>query len=163
MKPIYCIRNDCNEINRILSRYGDSNELAYFDDKFDQIHWTCLSLNTSDRAIELLEQNQDKIHWYNLSSNPNALEILIANPDNIDWYYLSSNPNAIELLKVNVNKINLDNLSKNSAIFIYDYDFIKDKNKELNEEIIYKSLHPKRMLRLMEEYGEDEIYSIYFE
>ena len=26
-----------------------------------------------------------------------------------------------------------------------------------------KALHPKRMLRLMSEYGEDEIYNIYFD
>ena len=32
---------------------------------------------------------------------------------------------------------------------MYDY--------ELNEEIFIKALHPKRMLRLMELYGEDKI------
>ena len=35
--------------------------------------------------------------------------------------------------------------------------------RELNEEIIIKALHPKRMLRLMEIYGEDEIYKNYFD
>jgi hypothetical protein len=31
------------------------------------------------------------------------------------------------------------------------------------EEIIAKALHPKRIFRLIELYGEDEIYNIYFE
>jgi hypothetical protein len=31
------------------------------------------------------------------------------------------------------------------------------------EEIVAKALHPKRIFRLIEEYGEDEIYDNYFE
>ena len=54
-------------------------------------------------------------------------------------------------------------LLKNQAIFTYDYDLIKENFKELGEEIIQKALHPKRMLKLMEEYGEDEIYKCYFD
>ena len=55
-------------------------------------------------------------------------------------------------------------LSLNPSIFglTYDYDKIKENFKELGEEIVIKALHPKRMLRLMEEYGEDEIYFNYF-
>ncbi len=105
MKPIYCIRHNSIEINRILSRYGNSHELAYFDDKFDQIHWTCLSLNTSDRAIELLEQNPDKIHWYNLSSNPNAIHILKKNIDKIDKIRIHCNPNGIEIIKDHIDTL----------------------------------------------------------
>jgi hypothetical protein len=67
------------------------------------------------------------------------------------------------LLEENQDKICWYNLSKNPSIFTYDYDLIKEKNKELNEEIIEKALHPKRMLRLMQEYGEEDIYSIYFD
>ena len=40
---------------------------------------------------------------------------------------------------------------------------MKNNNIELKEEIIAKALHPKRMLRLMEIYGEDEIYKCYFD
>ena len=47
-------------------------------------------------------------------------------------------------------------------IFLFNYDYnytaIKNKNKDLNEEIIQKALHPKRMLRLMAEYGEDGVF-----
>ncbi len=48
-------------------------------------------------------------------------------------------------------------------MFTYDYELIKKNFKDLGEEIIQKALHPKRMLRLMEEYGEDEIYKCYFD
>jgi len=51
----------------------------------------------------------------------------------------------------------------NSSIFTYDYEKIKNNFEELGEEIIAKALHPKRIFRLIEEYGEDEIYNIYFE
>ena len=54
-------------------------------------------------------------------------------------------------------------LFKNPSIITYDYEAIKERNKDLNEEILIKSLHPKRMLRLMNEYGEDEIYKCYFD
>jgi hypothetical protein len=104
----------------------------------DKIIWTFLSKNHN--AIELIKDNLDKISWELLSKNPNAIEMLKENPDKIDWFYLSENP----------------------SIFTYDYERIKQKNKDLNEEITYKALHPKRMLRLMEEYGEDEIYNCYF-
>jgi len=66
-------------------------------------------------------------------------------------------------LEKNQDKICWYNLARNPSIFTYDYYMISNKNKELNEEIIQKSLHPKRMLRLMEIYGEDEIYKCYFD
>jgi hypothetical protein len=40
---------------------------------------------------------------------------------------------------------------------------IKKNFEELGEEIIAKALHPKRIFRLIEEYGEDKIYNIYFD
>ena len=81
----------------------------------------------------------------------------------IDWEYLSFNSNAIELLKENQNKIKWKFISLHSEIFTYDYEKIKENRKELNEELVIKTLHPKRMLKLMEIYGEDEIYKNYFE
>jgi len=51
-----------------------------------------LSLNPN--AIPLLEENLDKIDWFNLSVNPMAIELL------------KQNPAAIDLLEKNPDKIN---------------------------------------------------------
>jgi hypothetical protein len=40
---------------------------------------------------------------------------------------------------------------------------MKNENMELKEEIIAKALHPKRIFRMIEEYGEDVIYDNYFD
>jgi len=84
---------------------------------------------------------------------------------NINYKYLSSNPHpaAIELLKANPDKIDWDGFSLNSSIFTYDYEKIKKNFEVLGEEIIAKALHPKRIFRLIQEYGENEIYNTYFE
>ena len=60
--------------------------------------------------------------------------------------------------KIIKNKINWINISSNPSIFTYDYQKIRKNFEELGEEIIAKALHPKRIFRLIEEYGEDEIY-----
>jgi hypothetical protein len=126
----------------------------------DKIDWDMLSINKN--TIELLKDNKDKINWINLSRNENAIELLKANPDKINWKYLSRNlsPDAIELFRKNQDKINWNCLSFNPLIFTYDYEKIKKNFEELGEEIIAKALHPKRIFRLIEEYGEDEIYNI---
>jgi len=64
----------------------------------DKIHWNNLSENPN--AIHLLEQNIDKIHWNNLSENPNAIHLLEQNIDKIDWTWLSLNPNIFEIDKI---------------------------------------------------------------
>jgi hypothetical protein len=40
---------------------------------------------------------------------------------------------------------------------------IVNRVKDLGEEIIQKALHPKRIFKLIELYGEDEVYNNYFE
>ena len=74
--------------------------------------WYGLSRNPSESAIQLLEQNQDKIDWYNLSKNPSkrAMRLLEKNPNKMDWYNLSKNPSegAMLLLEKNPDKINWD-------------------------------------------------------
>jgi hypothetical protein len=69
----------------------------------------------------------------------------------------------MEILEKNKEFIIYYKISSNPSIFTYDYELIHNKFKNLGEEIIQKALHPKRMLRLMEEYGEDEIYKCYFD
>jgi hypothetical protein len=101
------------------------------------------ALSNNENAISLLQANQDKINWRALSKNPNAISILETNKDKIDWNILMTNP----------------------SIFVnnYDYETMKTTKADLNEEVIAKALYPKRIFRLIEEYGEDEIYDIYFD
>jgi hypothetical protein len=120
-------------------------------------------LSFNYNAIDLLKANQHKINWFALSLNPGAIELLKANLEKINWDNLSKNPAAIELLKENPEKISYSLLSVNPAIFTYDYEKIKKNFEELSEEIIQKALHPKRIFKLIELYGEDEVYNNYFE
>lgn len=47
--------------------------------------------------LELLDWfDIDKIHWGNMSLNPNAIRILENNPDKIDWSYESINTSIFE-------------------------------------------------------------------
>ena len=39
----------------------------------EKLDWSLLSSNPN--AMELLETNQDKIHWYNLSFNPSIFKL----------------------------------------------------------------------------------------
>ena len=127
----------------------------------DKLDWKYLSANPN--AIQLLKENYNKINWSYLSSNPNAISLLKENLDKIDYNLLSSNPNTIELFKENKDKIDYNLLSSNPSIFTYDYDKIKENFKDLAEEIISKALHPKRIFKLIELYGEDEVYNNYFD
>jgi hypothetical protein len=137
------------------------NAISLLKENIDKIDWHYICGNPN--AIDIIRNNLDKIDWNLLSGNPNAIQLLKENPDKIDWNLLSGNPNAIELLEENKNKINWEIISENPSIFTYDYDLIKNNFKELGEDIIIKALHPKRLLKLMELYGEDEIYFCYFD
>ena len=46
------------------------------------------------------------LNWIYLSENPSAIQLLEENPDKINWENLSGNPNAIHLLEQNLDKIN---------------------------------------------------------
>ena len=113
--------------------------------------------------LNFFKENIHNIDWDELSGNPNAIELLKEHPEYINWDELSGNSGAIELLKENQDKIYWNEFSTNPSIFIYDYEKIKERFSELGEEIIAKALHPKRIFRLIEEYGEDEIYNTYFD
>jgi hypothetical protein len=78
---------------------------------WNKIDWIMLSSNPN--AIHLLEQNVYKIDWEMLSENPSAIHLLEQKVDKIDWQWLSANPNAIHLLEKNIDKIHWDQLSSN--------------------------------------------------
>ncbi len=108
-------------LKRLISQYVDEfidifdAEYGALGDENIDTHWPPLCENPN--AIQLLEDNQDKIDWWVLSSNPNAIHLLEANPNEIDWEYLSTNPNAIHLLEANMDDIDWEGLSMNSSTY----------------------------------------------
>ncbi len=88
----------------------------------DKIDWTMLSQNPG--AIKLIEDNLNKIHWDYLSRNENAIHILEANIDKLtrnSWHNLSgSNLNAYKLFEKNINKICFEGIAHNESIRLID-------------------------------------------
>jgi hypothetical protein len=128
-------------------------------------------MNPSARAIALLENNQDKINWTQLSENPSAITLLENNQDKIYWTYLSANPSAgaISLLEKNQDKIDWSQLSRNPAIFEYDYKGMKDAMyKGIKEDLVKNRFHPKNIPKFrdwgmdgFEDYEDDEYITRY--
>ena len=87
----------------------------------------------------------EKLDWERLSINPAAINLLENNLDKVNWYNLEANPAAIHLIKVNINKFSrkikdqiifdFTQLFSNPEIFEYDYQLIKETNKQINKEI----------------------------
>jgi hypothetical protein len=73
-------------------------------DYYNYIPWSSLASNTSDEAIQFLEENYNNIDWKILSGNTNtkAIKLLdkmdIENQDNLDWNSICSNKNAIDII-----------------------------------------------------------------
>ena len=66
--------------------------------------------------------------------------------DNINWSWLSANPSAIALLEQNQDKIDWYRLSRNPAIFEYDYKGMKDAMyKGIKEDLVKNRFHPKNI------------------
>ena len=66
----------------------------------------------------------NKLRWSVLSSNPNAIHLLEANQDKIDWWALSKNP----------------------AIFQYDYDAMRERCGVFKEDLIKDRFHPRNLI-----------------
>ena len=81
----------------------------------NNLDWICLSGNPN--AIDLLEQNPNKIHLTSLCQNPNAIHILEKNQHKIYWEILSENHNAIRILEKSAHyKINFEHKLKNQIL-----------------------------------------------
>jgi hypothetical protein len=139
----------------------------------DKINWEYLSDNPA--AIHLLEKNfnesitnniESKLDWAYVHRHPKALYIIEKyinlnqhNPDISDLInVLSEYPHAIYILEEYQNYINWHHISKNSNIFTYDYNKIKNYYKELNESIIREVYKPERLTKYLEQYPDVEDY-----
>jgi hypothetical protein len=94
---------------------------------------------------EVLSENQ----------NPMVLELFEGHLNELDWYYISANPAAIGLLKKNKCYINRWCLSTNPAIFTLDYEKMRKNFEAVEEEILMKVLHPKRIEYYRDTYDYD--------
>ena len=178
---IELLKENPEKINWIYLSQNE-NAIELLANNQDKIDWSNLCLNPN--AVELLRNNKNKIDNNVIRNNPNYYEIFPEKREydeniirifyenittnlrtyyNNNVYFDSDDCDDMELMERNQHKINWDLLAKNPAIFSYDYDEIKKNFEELGEEIIAKALHPKRIFRLIEEYGEDEVYNNYFE
>ena len=129
---------------------SNPNAIQLLEKNPDKIYWSWLSRNPN--AIKLLEQNPDNIDWANLSHNKNAIHLLEKHDySELDWEYLSLNPNAIHILEQNQHKIDWSSVSTNPSIFVYDYEEMKQNNRELKEELIQAAWHPSRIVKWLEQ------------
>jgi len=120
--------------------------------------------------ILMIDKKPTKLYWQTLSTSPD----FTFNISLIKWFELLSSQQKIEcsLKKTDIimqsfvqllSKPNEDKLDWVMKPNIYDYEKMRNSNLDLKEEIIAKALHPKRIFKLIEEYGEDEIYNIYLD
>ncbi len=96
--------------------------------------------------------------WVYWSHYARSIHLLEANQDKINWQELSYNPAAIHLLKANQNKINWQGLTYNPAIFTYDYEAMKRHTNQLHDELIREVYHPQRVIKWVNKYGMDREY-----
>jgi len=87
--------------------------------------------------------------------------------DKICWFWLSGNPIAIALLENNMDKVNRVKLSRNpNAIHLLcklDYLSMKENMSRMSEELASVVFHPKRLLKICDDYNIefDEVMDIY--
>ena len=114
-------------------------------------HIDWLSFSSNPTAISYLEKNLDLVQYWGLCMNPLAIHIIEQNLDKCCWASLSFNRNAIHLLEKHPHKISWVNISSNEAIFEYDYvSLAKQRMLILEEELMMKALHPKRIQMWLE-------------
>ncbi len=133
--------------------------------------------------MRLLEKNQDKINWDNLSENPSegAMRLLEKNPDKINLSKLSGNlsEHAMQLLEnnrnkrrhcvspefmvigTNPNKIYWYDLSKNPRIFNYDYKQMKHNCMLFKEDLMKNRFHPCNILKFRD-WGVNGFESVFY-
>ena len=130
--------------------------IPFVKENIDKINREYLCINVN--AIHILEKNMTEIHWNVLSGNSNAIHILEKNMDKVDWSMLSHNPAAIHILEKNQSKIDWNSFSYNSEIFDYSYEYLEERCNIYKEELIQKSMTPKKFQRYIDEgYDVEEI------
>ncbi len=112
--------------------------------------WNWKDISSHDNmTMEIIEKYPDKPwSWCGISENPNiTMEIIENNFDNFwNFEYISENPNlTIEFIeKYPYEYWNWDKISINEFKKDYEKELQKLKFKQIEEELIQKTWHPKR-------------------
>lgn len=137
-----------NKNSRILGLYDDNM------DKMKNHCWKILCENNCDKALEILEANQDKIHWDVLANNNNdkAIKLLSGNMEKLIGKVPSlaknTNPKAFDLImKKYINWPPFTAwLMSNPNIFVYNYEAIRQHMGDTwLPELLKYWHHPKNM------------------
>jgi hypothetical protein len=111
------------------------------------------------KIMSYFEKFIDKLDFRRLSRVPAAIHILEKNMNKVDWYMMCQNPEAIHILEKNQDKINWDSLSYNSEIFDYSYEYLEKRCNIYKEELIEKSMPPKKLQRYIDNgYNIEDIF-----
>ena len=128
----------------------------------DKLNWFYLSSNPA--AIHIIEAEylknpkSLKINWFKLSTNIAAINIFkkcytIHKNNNNIWYHLLKNPGMISIINSelihNLSDMDYKAISKNPAIFEYDYDTMKLNKQLINQDLIQWFYHPLRIATFM--------------
>jgi hypothetical protein len=135
-----------DKLNSSLSK--NYNAIDYLKKNENLIDYKILSSNTNLDAIELLriqiKKDQNSINWEELSKNPNAIQLLQDNVQRINWVAFCCNPSpkmiAILKKKIVENPFNIDlyrnwsSLSSNTSNEAIAY--LKDNFDNIDWEIL---------------------------
>lgn len=124
-----------NKAWKILS--GNHGAIEVLEQNINKINWRKLSANKG--AIDLLEKNIDKINWDKLSCNKESAR-LWTNLDKMNWEHCSKS-GPIEIIKNNLNKINWIHLSC--------YDDAIDILKNNKDKVTVHIINNKHAIELM--------------
>ena len=114
----YSLSLNPNAIDLIRERIEIEKKLS--DDEYNRlpykskVSWNNLSSNTASDAIELLEENYDKIDWDSLSNNPKAIHLL---EGRVKYQLKLEEEGKLNSLDDN-KRINWNRLSENPSIFV---------------------------------------------
>ena len=141
--------------------------------------WSYLCKNLNPKAIDIIVNNWDKVDWFAFSQNPSAIHIILQLLQEQKDYTVRSMKNIKIKQKINHEqnhniyrsiykyyddfyKIDYLSLSKNPAIFELDYLGLKERCDIYRKELIEKTMHPSRMIALLEKGFDLEDLEDYF-
>jgi len=141
------------------SMSNNENSIKVFEKYgYSKADWLALSKNPD--FIDVLLQNKHRIYWpfFSINPHPKAIDYLTRNPHLIDWTFLSMNPSAEELLLENIDKVVWTTLSRNPAIFTFNfYKCATVKRTQLYKEELFQVVyHPDRIKKYI-----SQGYSLY--